>query len=65
MTATDAQRAARVLEMAVGAELGEPSKGGRGKNLCSRAKVLEPTLRSEFRLLYRGREAIEPSGGVP
>jgi hypothetical protein len=51
-------------EMAVGAELGEPSKGGRGKPSPA-GEGLDRQLRHEFRLLYRGREAIEPSGGVP
>jgi hypothetical protein len=51
--------------MAVGAELGEPSKGGRGKKLPLASGSLEATLRSEFRALYRGREAIEPYEGVP
>jgi hypothetical protein len=44
--------------------LGEPSKGGRGKKLSPAGERLEKSLRSEFRLLYRGRAAIEPSGGV-
>jgi len=44
----------------IGAELGEPSKGGRGKKLSPAGERLEKSLRSEFRLLYRGRAAIEP-----
>jgi hypothetical protein len=51
--------------MAVGAELGEPQEGRpRSKTLLA-GKDLEATLRHEFRLLYRGREAIEPYEGLP
>jgi hypothetical protein len=53
----DAQRAARVLEMAVGAELGEPK---RGKKLFPAGQNLDEHRRHEFRLMYRGRAAIEP-----
>jgi hypothetical protein len=53
----DAQRAARVLEMAVGAALG-PARKGPG-NLAS-GQELETTLRHEFRVLNAGRARIEP-----
>jgi hypothetical protein len=51
--------------MAVGAELGEPKEGRPRSKTCPAGKVLDEHLRHEFRLLYRGRAAIEPAEGVP
>lgn len=55
----EAQRAARVLEMAVGAALGVNAKGGRGKPFPA-GQGLDEHLRHEFRTLARQRELIEP-----
>ena len=51
----DAQRAARVLEMAVGAAL-----GATWTRLSSSADELSKDERSEFRQLNKGRDNIEP-----
>lgn len=56
----DAQRAARVLEAAVGAALGLPQQGGRGKKLPPAGGSLDDHLRTEFRLLNAGRAKWEP-----
>ena len=57
----DAQRAARVLEMAVGAALGQAKNGGNGrKGLPAGNASIEQTLRHEFRQLNNGRDKIEP-----
>ena len=55
----DAQRAARVLEMAVGAALGPTSKTN-GRLLPAGKSSIEATQRHEFRALHAGRAKIEP-----
>jgi phage N-6-adenine-methyltransferase len=56
----DGQRAARVLEMAVGAALGPASRNGKGAGLPAGNPGVEATLRHEFRALNNGRDKIEP-----
>ncbi len=53
----EAQRAGRVLEMAVGSALGKPQ---RGKKLSPAGDNFQRNLRHEFRALHAGRAKIEP-----
>lgn len=54
----DAQRAARVLEMAVGAALGNGIRGRHSP--AGEGDDVERHLRDEFRQLHKGRANIEP-----
>lgn len=56
----DAQRAARVLEMAVGAALRKAKVGRPANETFPAGKVFDAHLRHEFRTLHAGRERIEP-----
>lgn len=56
----DAQRAARVLEMAVGAALGVAREGRPRKETPPAGGVLDDHLRTEFRSLFNGRDKLEP-----
>jgi phage N-6-adenine-methyltransferase len=56
----DAQRAARVLEMAVGAALGLAKEGRPPKGNLPSGASLDEHERLEFRQLFNGREKIEP-----
>jgi len=63
----DAQRAARALEAAVGAALGEPSHDPTPGQLLSADKSSSAVLRHEFRLMsrYRGEwdQTVDAAGG--
>jgi phage N-6-adenine-methyltransferase len=56
----EGQRATRVLEMAVGAALGEAKNGRHGAPALSADKAHSEQLRHEFRTLAAGRGKIEP-----